>query len=1070
MLSRSQSSAGERLRRAKSTSSAHMTSSGGYQHSSTSIDPFVIRQNAETAAVEAYQRAKELREPVVPQAYRPVPPKLQRRRSQVTGKTEGSHFEDARLGRRKPTVKRHETRETKPDHSRYLPSETQPSEACDGNIEITRKRSVIPPGSTSGYSLHDPSSATTTNRSARRRSQVAYDDSSPTPPSEARALVRSNAHSLAPVSQPHPTNSPKPSVRETKTDDNILALAQSHCAPTSQSKKLRERKSLIFAPFQKRCATKNSSNNERKYDTLLPPFNYADEDLPPPPPIPPTPPIYVAPEFTVSQERKSRTLSNSLKVRFKNVFRKVANLQAEIPAQHIEATQLHCPLITPLSTPTVQPEEQEDPFIAVNGGDASYLTVQEHCSDPHSRYSSDEQSIAKSRVTSWTNSTTAGTWSSHNGAVNDATVDEAGRLQRSDSKSTLKKATSFFGRPVRNKLRRASKINLVASEESTGLYSALQERIRHVDSDSHATISDTGSQSVRTASALDTLPSRQKADCTISSRNGWPSQTIRSVTPDPTAYRLDIPSPVAEVLSPDVSRPRSRQDDLPVESTPRSHLQRRPATKAPTPSRDQIERRIERSKNRWQSPLDQLSLSASPPSRHALEGNPYEMQSLSRTLQQTFSNDLPHHARISDQQPNAERDDVLSPSVYSRGTNGESPRPDTPGIQNGTIVTITGREVKSYTISPSKLDQPREKHIYASQDWRRWLSDEMNGWDGSSAPQDLPVSQNGVKGSNTSNNAAQYKSADSRASSESPALGALATRAQPRETRPPASSRLSSYMNERYPMMDTGRNSSDQSVDRRSRLSSSAESRPTTSDSNVRPSVMQERKSSGESKTLKSALVRQRVVTKPRSIAQLNNSLSTERADGMCDRAHSATITANTHAPTSQDSINTVSNWRPAPTKRPKSALDLRANYKSGFNSVTKPLEVRRKGYNGEVYNILEDTTICNISAGPYAASPNEADKENVQPHAASEQAALPALSSSEWLSAGSNKKPGDVVAVHPAYRNRSGSRYSPSRSGNGTPTAGLQVANGGGGSPGHRLATSWLDGRKPKEGSPAFV
>jgi hypothetical protein len=155
-------------------------------------------------------------------------------------------------------------------------------------------------------------------------------------------------------------------------------------------------------------------------------------------------------------------------------------------------------------------------------------------------------------------------------------------------------------------------------------------------------------------------------------------------------------------------------------------------------------------------------------------------------------------------------------------------------------------------------------------------------------------------------------------------------------------------------------------------------------------------------------------------------------------------------------------------SSRAKSTFDLRANYKNNANGRPKPIAVRRKTEATNNILILEDSTIQNISAGPYASqaaitTPPNANKENTPP---SEANSLPVLSSSEWLAAGTTKKRDarKTSAVHPAYRNRSVSRYSPSR----TPNPGS--GGGGGGSPGQRLVTNWLDGKRSKENSPAFV
>ncbi|CAK4031086.1 Hypothetical predicted protein [Lecanosticta acicola] len=124
--------------------------------------------------------------------------------------------------------------------------------------------------------------------------------------------------------------------------------------------------------------------------------------------------------------------------------------------------------------------------------------------------------------------------------------------------------------------------------------------------------------------------------------------------------------------------------------------------------------------------------------------------------------------------------------------------------------------------------------------------------------------------------------------------------------------------------------------------------------------------------------------------------------------------------------------------KRPKSAYELRVNYKNNPSGTSKALEVHRKKPVVDASHLLEDSTIMNISAGPYASL-----SENTRP-------ALPAISSSEWLATG---RKGKEV--------RKASSMNPVRN---------SKAVEGGSSPGQRLVTSWLGERreKEKENSPA--
>ena len=139
-----------------------------------------------------------------------------------------------------------------------------------------------------------------------------------------------------------------------------------------------------------------------------------------------------------------------------------------------------------------------------------------------------------------------------------------------------------------------------------------------------------------------------------------------------------------------------------------------------------------------------------------------------------------------------------------------------------------------------------------------------------------------------------------------------------------------------------------------------------------------------------------------------------------------------------------------------KSAFDLRAKYKSNITSISRPVQVRRRSAAPHAITVFEDNTIQNISAGSYAtASPNaNSNKENTPPHI-KDEGSLPALSSSEWLAGPTSKK----------RDSKTRPKSSPPK------TAGL-AESGREGSPGQRMVTGWLEGRKGKggDGEMAFI
>jgi hypothetical protein len=1095
MLSRSNSNAGDRIRRAKSTSSTHTASSGPRPVHAES-DPFVTRQQAETAALEAYFRAQQRSNPECTE-YRAMPrPKLERRRSRASGRTEGGHFEEARLGRRKSTLNRDDNAASKPARPRPLQQSQATNERNDDDRVIIRKRSVIPPNSSTTYNYFLPSSSPR----LVRKSQTEYTDGSPIPRhssalkerrstlqpktahSEHTEVHRSNPSRRSyGVGQEHvaapATKTPRGSFRETRTDEDVIAQARDRSSQNFQQKKLRERKSFILRPFQKRKSSSLQKSSSSGYDTSLPPFNYADEGILPPPPPPPAE-LHV-PALTVQPEKKLRNFSESLKGRFKKVFRRTSRVPSELPAQHVEGKHFYFVANSPLSTSRIGNEKEEDPFIA-NYGSSQVRVPEPKPENASCRYSIAGQSTTNSRFTSWTNSTAAGTWSTRPDEEQNDSADECGRLKRSDSVSTLRKATSFLGRPIKNKLRKASRADLRSSEQSANLYTALQERINPSDSASQTPNDEQAAQSW-TSSDLATLPSQQRPGSSISNTGRWQAPTIRSVTPDAIVSKSDPLSPVTEVLSPDTALQPSTGESKAKEqsdSTPRSRLQRRPAIKAPTPSKEQIARRIERSKNRWQSPLDELSPPAPRATRAAMDDNPYELRSLSRTLHQPVaSNDLPHHAKVSEQSMEG-RENLLSPSLYSRGTDGVSPRPNTPDEPGGTVITITGHEVRSYSISPKKPNATVAHPVRPSHEWRRWLSNELSGWNSITTPQELVLplatlnnTEPQVLGVTPTFQQSNPEKAEGSADSSSRAPEA--TSLEPKTHRRKAKSRRPSFMNDRYPMLDTGRDSSDKTIKHASRISSRVGGlRLEGMESSSESSAVRDSEGEAGSSRPTSVLTTGRVVSKHQSMVQLHSTarrsapsaLATREDDG----AEENTGSTNTVPQNAKNDAQSEADTATKVPSKPNSAFDLRVNYKNSASGRTKPLPVRRKPDANDHILIFEDNTIQNISAGPYAsqvpaATPPAANKENTPP---SEANGLPALSSSEWLAAGTIKKRDARKTSHvqPANMNRSVSRYSPSRAATpGSPA-------GGGNSPGQRLVTNWLDGKRSKENSPAFV
>lgn len=457
--------------------------------------------------------------------------------------------------------------------------------------------------------------------------------------------------------------------------------------------------------------------------------------------------------------------------------------------------------------------------------------------------------------------------------------------------------------------------------------------------------------------------------------------------------------------------------------------------------------------------------------------NPYELQSLHlRTHAETNvdTGGLPQQAKMSSRSHPC-REALLSPSLYSCATDGASPRPETPE-EGGMMITITSREVKRYSLSPpKKMDQPTQRPVQGSREWRKWLSDEMHGFVEPGDPENLALA----------NDKADVAAADITDDSitqgyavlEDSVLDAEPRPAFPRlvegpktqrPQRPRASSRRSSsYMNERYPIVESSRNSSRQSASNSHKVSFAG-----ADGTRSRNLSMTDDRNHPFPESQAHTIVpteAPRRVSKRHSLAQMVMGSRSKPTDDQV--AAGSTPSANDNLQSHEPAPPIPPKAAARPTTKAKSAFDLRANYKNSRTSAnSRPLEVRRKTTATPLTgNLLDDNTLRNISAGPYAPSPSPAchssaaNKENTPSLLAVEDNGLPAVSSSEWLA-------GPIVG----NKRESGQghiRCSPGKTGVLSESMGGN-RSGRGGSPGQRLVTGWLEGRMrdSQEPSPAFI
>ena len=831
MLSRSNTTTSDRARRARSIASMQ----AARQRSSATSDPFVIRQQAETAATLAYRSSQPVEQLACPD-YRPAPPMLQRRRSQVTGRSEGSHLEDARLGRRRSTTLR-DFKSTPMAHQRPL-TEYVPTTQKE-NETRTKRTTIVQPHPATKSAARNEGLGPSAN-SNHRNSPFAYSNGSPaartvsaTPGLRSSTTAETPRHtdksyddgisvtytepqSYANRIKAESQSRSRISIRETQTDEEIIALARERQLQESQHQKIRERKSFFgsLPMLQKRNTP--SGPPGITYDSSLPPFNYADDSLlaPLPPPNDAAPPMSSL-KPSVRPDRKTRAFSTSVKGQFKKLLRRASRAPNGLVTQHTEV-EVHGDFVMDEgdSVGLRASSILTDPFIAHDSPLAitqAAGTLSLSANNPSVTSVDGESAADRSRVTSWTNSTTVGTASTHANTTSTSMADEHGRIICDKTHPALRKKGSFFGRAVVNRLRKPSRADLKSSKESQALFTALRHRILPQDENPTKEESDSSVAS-RTSSALSTLPSQKRPASLAPSINGK-SLTIRTVSPDSNTFQIQAMSPLVEASPEHDSVHGTADDQTPTANHYRSKGE--PMTlQAEPPSPECIARRVQQSQARWKGALHATSAASDGKITSAYDDdNPYELPSLSHNPysdQDTNTGGLPKHTRVG--APAAvTRENLLSPSVYSRATDGASPHPVTPE-QNGTRITVTSREIKRYDISPPKnRTVAAQPPIQASGDWRKWLSEEMTSLTSQNEVDSLDAPQNPGTSITTStaefhgrNRAATNGSGSQRRDSDTPSSGPISKK----RGRPRANSRRSSYMNERYPMMESSENSS----------------------------------------------------------------------------------------------------------------------------------------------------------------------------------------------------------------------------------------------------------------------
>ncbi|KAK8155208.1 hypothetical protein BKA80DRAFT_313246 [Phyllosticta citrichinensis] len=769
MLSRASSDAGTRLRHAKSSSSTY---SKGWPASPTRVDqmdPFIVREQATAAAVQAYERACAMEHARIREEQRSL--ELCRNRSNTSrrshGGSQGSHF-PARASSLRQAGESSATRRRTSPKLRRVSDESQPQlimEQPPPRYTLVRDPPPPAPHLSLAPDIRLPVSPASPSRAAPSVPSVAYANTPATPaPKEVRKsrsmynswsiglgtprdrrhdvsmdLRRSTSHRVIenqpPAKSGFSPNSVSPEKFGKASVEEVNAARDKYLQDYHKGRKLKTRPSFILTPFKKR------QDKEKQHSVLPTPKECAS-------PPPDATPKAVSPVEGTTKHEKERSFSNSFRNKFKRVFRKTSNPKASnLPVQQIDASRSYygdsfSTSQREVSATTERVGSMSDDSQRVPSHQRTASGASLSLSHRSSAGGSDGD-VSKSRVTSWSNSSAPGSVTSRDpGRLSMIPENGPGTTKKRSGSSIL--GRSPFRRPLHASPQAASK-----ELDTFDVYSALKSRLEkagldsNIDPDLHHPEKAASSKNER-----DTLPSQSRMSSTASRLSRATKATIRAVTPErgfrsrskerndvasvPTYDEsLGIPKP-KKCHEPEASDPTAEVPELTVPRT--RHPQR--AVKASLPTQEQIMKRKHLADSRWKTQLEQGQASGHLDNSGVTSAgeNPYELTRLNQPP--SPSKTIPTPPRKSSKRPfeAAEllRASIVSPSVYSRDSAGNSPvrKASTATINGppGIAVIVSSHSAKSYTLGSSP-DRSRagniERSAQSSRDWKDWLSREV---------------------------------------------------------------------------------------------------------------------------------------------------------------------------------------------------------------------------------------------------------------------------------------------------------------------------------------------------------
>ena len=970
MLSRANSGAGHRLRRAKSSSSSHHQR---FEPEQVPIHP----EHAEVAAVQAYRRAYRMAEQ---KSRNTTQCKHESGRIGQARRSEGSHFQDSRAGNRLgrsragtssgAELKRNDVKDTHPmatvvrngDEMRII---TRPRKAIDTASRVEDKRPIHrPPQSPAPRPDH---------KSSQARQQTTATDHAITP-ARTRQPLSAATQIFANQRIESDRNAPPDALPETSTSlrgtNQKKAVARDKYLQESYTRRLQPKRSFID-PFKRRLSRSTSPGPyPSNFDRSVPPFNTAYDgfctELPVQSSLVPT-------TVTLNQ---SRNVSDSLKSKFRKMFGRERRVQTALPAQHVSATQYHFNLGGDAANDAFAEGRVPSPDRPPPSPPLMSSSLSNSGSAQTYRNTSGSDAV-KSRVTSWTNSTTSGTARPYVPSNRLSSINELPSRKRDLEADETH--TAVLGRALRSTMsRRRSRTDVGrSSEESQRLYEVLRKQIQEGQSHDRASLDvaiDGASVPFEPPLPVQKAETYSRPDLHLP-KGLSPVQTIRTVTPD-QAQNSHSKGPSSESVQCTSTTPKFDGTTL-----------------------EQRQRRYDRAERRWQSTLESESPVTSRALLQSERANPYRLYgcptsppdphipiAVRKGTRAEQDRETTPIARTERLQPSRCR--VGSPSLYSRPSDASSTRPNTPLPNFGTVITITGREVQRYSLDSPIRPQRHESVGQSTADWQNWLSGQMSDFETDSVQKTTEVYREGLQTARSNESPADDVGASVEHVRDPAQLinGDHSERRIP-DIRPPKTRRpkldnrkSSGLMNDRYPILDSGRKTSDKgfkalqrSVSQKSmgalrRISSTSRRKAKGSDiqldehSTVIPSVQLAKQddTSGSAHGL----------THPKSLVQMTHRRGAQSVE------HSVAVNrqGTCGTPIVREHVGEEEYGTKHSENRPKSALDLRARYKPSRASLRDAsINIRRKPL-GQTHEAqeppFEDPTLQKISEGPYAFRP----------------------------------------------------------------------------------------------------